>query len=74
MKEVYPRTTKTLAQVQEGYARGGFNFRDMQDAADSITRAQDEWLAAITRYRDLLTEIDRLTGRFDAVQLKEIKR
>lgn len=74
VKEVYPRTTKTLAQVQEGYARGGFNFRDMQDAADSITRAQDEWLAAITRYRDLLTEIDRLTGRFDAVQLKEIKR
>ena len=71
VREVYPRTTKALAQVREGYARGGFSFRDMQDAADAITRAQDEWLAAITRYRDLLTEIDRLTGRFDAVQLTE---
>ena len=71
VREVYPRTTKALAQVREGYARGGFSFRDMQDAADAITRAQDDWLAAITRYRDLLTEIDRLTGRFDAVQLTE---
>ena len=71
VREVYPRTTKALAQVREGYARGGFSFRDMQDAADAITRAQDDWLAAITHYRDLLTEIDRLTGRFDAVQLTE---
>lgn len=64
--EVYPRTKKTLAQVREGYNRGGFNFRDMQDAADAILAAQDEWLDAITEYRDLQTEIDRLTGRFDA--------
>lgn len=63
--EVYPRTTKALQQVRVGYARGGFSFRDMQDAADAILRAQDEWLEAITRYRDLQTEIDRLTGRFD---------
>lgn len=72
VKEIYPRTTKALAQVREGYARGGFSFRDMQDAADAITRAQDEWLEAITRYRDLLTEIDRLTGRFDGEQPTEI--
>lgn len=74
VREVYPRTTKALAQVREGYARGGFSFRDMQDAADSITRAQNDWLGAITRYRDLLTEIDRLTGRFDAVQSTETNR
>lgn len=74
VSEVYPRTTKALAQVREGYARGGFTFRDMQDAADSITRAQNDWLGAITRYRDLLTEIDRLTGRFDAVPSTEINR
>ena len=72
--EIYPRTTKALAQVREGYARGGFNFRDMQDAADAIIRAQDQWLDAITRYRDLLTEIDRLTGRFDAAQTTETNR
>ncbi len=63
--EVYPQTTKALRQVREGYARGGFTFRDMQGAADAIIQAQAEWLDAVIRYRDLQTEIDRLTGRFD---------
>ena len=66
VSEIYPRTTKALAQVRDGYARGGFSFRDMQDAADAILRAQDQWLEAITKFRDLQTDIDRLTGRFDA--------
>ena len=66
MGQVYPRTVRTLEQVREGYNRGGFNFRDMQDAADAILEVQDQWLAAITRFRDTQTEIDRLTGRFDA--------
>jgi cobalt-zinc-cadmium efflux system outer membrane protein len=58
-------------QVREGYARGGFNFRDVQDAADAILAVQDQWLEAITEYRDLITRIDRLTGRFDASQPTE---
>ncbi len=64
MAEVYPRTTKTLAQVREGYNRGGFTFRDVQDAADAILAVQDQWLQAMTQYRDTQTEIDRLIGRF----------
>lgn len=71
--QVYPRTTKALQQVRAGYARGGFAFRDMQDAADAILDAQDQWLAAVTQYRDLQTEIDRLTGRFDAAQPLETR-
>ncbi len=71
--EVYPRTTRALQQVRAGYARGGFSFRDMQDAADAILRAQDEWLEAMTKYRDLQTEIDRLTGRFDVAQPLETR-
>lgn len=70
--EVYPQTTKALRQVRDGYARGGFTFRDMQGAADAIIQAQAEWLNAVTRYRDLQTEIDRLTGRFDAAADKGI--
>ena len=73
VSEIYPRTTKALAQVREGYARGGFTFRDMQDAADAILRAQDQWLEAITKFRDLQTDIDRLTGRFDAALPTETK-
>ena len=66
MRDVYPATVKTLEQVRWGYNRGGFNFRDVQDAADAIVQLQEQWLDAMTRYRDLQTEIDRLTGRFDA--------
>ena len=66
MAEVYPRTIRTLDQVREGYNRGGFTFRDVQDAADAIVSVQEQWLDAITRFRDAQTEIDRLTGRFDA--------
>ena len=71
VSEVYPQTTRTLVQVREGYARGGFTFRDVQDAADAILTMQDQWLEAITEYRDLLTQIDRLTGRFEAPQPAE---
>lgn len=67
MREVWPRAIRTLEQVREGYNRGGFTFRDVQDAADAILQVQDQWLEAVTQYRDLQTEIDRLTGRFDAV-------
>jgi outer membrane protein, heavy metal efflux system len=72
-RDVYPRTTRALAQVREGYNRGGFSFRDMQDAADAILATQDRWLEAITQYRDLQTEIDRLTGRFDEAQAGETR-
>ena len=73
MEEVYPRAYKTLEQVREGYNRGGFAFRDIQDAADAILEVQDQWLAANTQYRDLQTEIDRLTGRFDSASSMEIQ-
>ena len=73
MEEVYPRAYKTLEQVREGYNRGGFTFRDIQDAADAILEVQDQWLEANTQYRDLQTEIDRLTGRFDSASSMEIQ-
>jgi outer membrane protein, heavy metal efflux system len=71
MAEVYPRTVKTLAQIREGYNRGGFTFRDVQDGADAILAVQDQWLAAMIQYRDTQTEIDRLTGRFDDAAVEE---
>lgn len=66
--EVLPQARRALAQVREGYNRGGFSFRDIQDAADAIIAADASLVAALTDYRDVQTEIDRLTGRFDAVQ------
>lgn len=64
--EVVPKTVRTLDEVRSGYRRGAFTFRDVQDAADAIAEVQDQWLAAANKWRDLQTEIDRLSGRFDA--------
>src|SRR3546814_1109680 len=48
MNDVYPKAVKTLAQVREGYARGGFLFADVQDAADNIIQMQAQWAEAMT--------------------------
>lgn len=66
MQDVYPKAVETLAQVRDGYNRGGFRFSDVQDAADVIIAIQAQWADAMTRYRDAQSEIDRLIGRFDA--------
>lgn len=66
IEEVYPKAVRTLDQVREGYNRGGFRFSDVQDAADVIVQIQRQWVDAMTRFRDAQSEIDRLTGRFDA--------
>lgn len=72
--DVYPRVTKAMAQVQSGYARGGFSFRDMQDAADGIFAAQADYLEALATLRAALAQIDRLTGRFDTPNSAEISQ
>ncbi len=71
MHDVYPKAVKTLAQVRDGYNRGGFRFSDVQDAANVIIDIQSQWAEAMTRYRDAQSEIDRLTGRFDAASPAE---
>jgi cobalt-zinc-cadmium efflux system outer membrane protein len=65
IEKVYPQAQKTLAQVREGYNRGGFRFSDIQAAADAIIEVQQQWVEAMTTWRDAQSEIDRLTGRFD---------
>ena len=72
MEDVYPKATKALEQVREGYNRGGFRFSDIEDAADAIIEVQQQWAEAIIRYRDVRSELDRLTGRFDISGNEEI--
>lgn len=73
MQDVYPQAVRTLQQVREGYNRGGFRFSDVQDGADAIIEVQSQWVEAMTRYRDILSQIDRLTGRFDVVAGEEVQ-
>jgi len=72
MQDVYPKAVRTLQQIREGYNRGGFRFADVQDGADAIIEVQSQWVEAMTRYRDILSQIDRLTGRFDVVAGEEM--
>ena len=74
MQDVYSKAVKALAQVREGYNHGGFRFSDVQDAADVIIDIQGQWAEAMTRYRDAQSEIDRLTGRFDAAPFAETQK
>lgn len=73
MQDVYPKAVRTLQQVREGYNRGGFRFSDVQDGADAIIEVQSQWVESMTRYRDILSQIDRLTGRFDVVAGEEVQ-
>ena len=73
MQDVYPKAVRTLQQVREGYNRGGFRFSDVQDGADAIIEVQSQWVEAMTRYRDILSQIDRLTGRFDVVAGEDVQ-
>jgi cobalt-zinc-cadmium efflux system outer membrane protein len=73
MQDVYPKAVRTLQQIREGYNRGGFRFSDVQDGADAIIEVQSQWVEAMTRYRDILSQIDRLTGRFDVAAAEEIQ-
>lgn len=73
MHDVYPKAVRTLQQVREGYNRGGFRFSDVQDGADAIIEVQSQWVEAMTRYRDVLSQIDRLTGRFDVIAGEEVQ-
>jgi outer membrane protein, heavy metal efflux system len=71
MAEAYPQAVRALEQVREGFNRGGFRFSDIESAANAIVEVQASWLDAMNRYRDTQTDIDRLTGRFDAPQAEE---
>lgn len=66
-QDIQPRTALALRQVQDGYARGGFSFRDMEAAADAVSEAQADYLAAIATLRATQADIDRLTGRFSTI-------
>lgn len=66
IQRVYPQAQKTLEQVRAGYNRGGFRFSDVQAAADAILAIQQQWVEAMASWRDAQSEIDRLTGRFEA--------
>ena len=61
---VIPGAEKTLAQVREGYARGGFTYLDVAEAQTALAAARARLVRAARAHKEAGVELDRLTGRF----------
>ena len=66
LKRVYPGAEKTLAQVREGFARGGFRHVDIDEAQTRVVQVRQRMVEAISEYHKARVQLDRLTGRFAA--------
>jgi cobalt-zinc-cadmium efflux system outer membrane protein len=70
--KVIPGLERTLAQVTEGYQRGGFTFNDVHQAQAALADARARLLRAATEHHMALVDRDRLTGRFASLVSAEI--
>lgn len=71
--EVLPKLDLALAQVREGYNRGGFSFADVQDQARAVFEARRRMVDALARHHNARVELDRLTGRFARLVTQETR-
>ncbi|MGS1016125.1 TolC family protein [Allosphingosinicella humi] len=72
--EVIPGLEKTLAQVFDGYSRGGFSYNDVVQAQAALGNARARLKNAAAAYHNAGVELDRLTGRFANSLLQEEAR
>jgi cobalt-zinc-cadmium efflux system outer membrane protein len=61
---VLPGLRQTLAEVRDGYARGGFAFLDVSSASSALAEAKSRMIAAATKFHLAQVRLDRLTGHF----------
>lgn len=61
---VFPGALRTLEQVREGFARGGFRHADIDEAQTRLAAVRERMVRATAQYHQALVELDRLTGRF----------
>ena len=61
---VIPGAERTLAQVREGYARGGFSYIDVAEAQTALAAARARLVRAARAHKEAGVDLDRLTGRF----------
>ena len=67
---VIPGAERTLAQVREGYARGGFSYIDVAEAQTALAAARARLVRAARAHKEAGAERDRLTGRFANLMLE----
>ncbi len=65
--QVVPGAIRTLAEVRQGYNRGGFAFLDVSTAQTALHEARARMVRAAARHHEARADLDRLTGRFTAL-------
>jgi len=65
--QVVPGAIRTLAEVRQGYNRGGFTFLDVSTAQTALHEARARMVRAAARHHEARADLDRLTGRFAAL-------
>lgn len=71
LQRVFPGALKTLEQVREGFARGGFRHVDIDEAQTRLGAVRERIVGAVAEYHEARVELDRLTGRFAGPLLNE---
>ncbi|UDF05282.1 TolC family protein [Asticcacaulis sp. AND118] len=65
--EVIPLAEKAVAQVREGFARGGFTYRDVIGAQDTLMAAKARRVEVLKQFQIEQTKRDRLSGKWVAL-------
>lgn len=61
--EVIPLAARTVREVRDGFARGGFQYSDAADAEKALFDARARRVAVLRRHHLDRAALDRLTGR-----------
>lgn len=62
--EVIPQAEKAVAQVREGFSRGGFTYRDVIGAQETLITAKARRVEVLKGFQLDKAERDRLAGQW----------
>jgi cobalt-zinc-cadmium efflux system outer membrane protein len=71
--EVIPLAERAAAEVLDGFRRGGFVFRDVQDADAALIAARLSLIDAISETHILRAELNRVSGRHVSLISEEVR-
>lgn len=65
--EVIPQAERAVTQVREGFARGGFTYRDVMGAQDALLKVRARRLEILKQFHLEQARRERLSGKWAAV-------
>ncbi|MBP2160466.1 MULTISPECIES: TolC family protein [Asticcacaulis] len=66
-EEVIPIAERAVTQVREGFGRGGFTYRDVIGAQETLVAAKARRVEVLKQFHTELAKRDRLSGRWVAL-------